>query len=551
MIQYNDEKIMEQVREIPLYGEYDVVVVGGGVAGSAAAMAVGKRGYKVLIVEATSALGGLATMGLVNIPLDFVSGLGTEMIKELEKVNGHWHRNTDPEKHKLVLDRMLKKYNVEALLVTSVVDAIVDGNTVKGAVIQTKTGRKRVMAKRFIDASGDSDLCYYAGAETQSGRPQDGMSQACSLEFTLGGVDWDKYLESDIKKNDPRWTKMIKEDLASGVLKVESDNHLNWITHLPGRPENCGMDEVSVCLVHSRRCFPVDNRDLTRMYFEGREQANMLADYFKLRIPGFEHSFLTATASLLGVRESRRIVGEYQLTAEDLAFSRKQDDVITISNHGYDVHNFEAAGNVKWAPIMLNGEIQYVISSQAGFGTTTPPPDNKPVVNYKGQTAEFAEFEPNLYYDIPYRSLVPVRIDNVLVAGRNLSADVYAQSGARLIMACFTMGEAAGTATCISLHENITTRKVDRIKLQRELIANNVNLGQSFRTIPGVTDVTEEYKDDYANPEFFKEGFTVKNCGNEFTLQGKKAGTDNEEVKGENHAANQIDKFFLSKEKKN
>ena len=98
----------------------------------------------------------------------------------------------------------------------------------------------------------------------------------------------------------------------------------------------------------------------------------MLAEYIKKRVPGFENSFLTTTASLLGVRESRRIIGEYRLTAEDIAFCRKHDDVIAISNHGYDVHNFEETGNIKWAPIMLNGKLQYVISNSGGFGTTTP-----------------------------------------------------------------------------------------------------------------------------------------------------------------------------------
>ena len=166
MINYNSGNICETAAAIPLHGEYDVIVVGAGVAGCAAAMAVGKRGYKVLLIEATSALGGLVTMGLVNIPLDFISGLGREMIKELEAVNGFWHRNSDPEKHKLVLDRMIKKYNVEVLLVTQIVDAITDGDVIRGAVIQTKSGRRAVLAKRFIDASGDSDLAYYAGAET-------------------------------------------------------------------------------------------------------------------------------------------------------------------------------------------------------------------------------------------------------------------------------------------------------------------------------------------------------------------------------------------------
>lgn len=518
MIDFNNGKIMEKVKEIPFYGDYDVVVAGGGVAGFAAAVAAGKRGHKVLLIEATSALGGLATMGLVNIPLDFVAGIGREMMDELESIEGHWHRNTNVEKHKLVLDKMVKKYNVEVLLVTSVVDAVMDGNTLKGAIIQTKTGRKYISAKRFIDATGDSDLAYYAGAETESGRPEDGMSQACSLEFILGGVNWETYQTSDLKKNDPRWVKMIREDLASGLLPHESDNHLNWITHVPGRPQNCGMDEVSICFVHSRKCFPLDNADLTRMYFEGREQSTMLAEYIKKRVPGFENSFLTTTASLLGVRESRRIVGEYRLTAEDIAFCRKHDDVIAISNHGYDIHNFEETGNIKWAPIMLNGELQYVISNSGGFGTTTPPPNGEPVVNAKGQTAEFAEFEPNRTYDIPYRCLVPVRVENLLVAGRNLSSDVYAQSGARLILCCLSMGEAAGVATCISLAEDITPRKINVSALQHELIATGGNLGQTMREITGISEASLSHDDKYPNPEYReKKKVVVQHKVTEFT----------------------------------
>ena len=518
MISYNHE-IRESNNLIPLYGEYDVVVAGGGVAGCAAAMACGKRGWKTLLIEALGAFGGLTTLGLVNIPLDFISGLGTEMIHELEQVNGYWHRNTDPEKHKLVLDRMLQKYHVEPLLVTPIVDAIMDGNTLRGAIIQTKTGRKRVMAKRFIDCTGDSDLAFYAGAETMSGRPGDGMSQACSLEFTLAGVNWDVYQSSDLKKKDPKWIQTIREDLASGLLPYESDNHLNWITHLPGRPQHCGMDEVSICFAHSRRCFPCDNHDLTRMYFEGREQANMLAQYIRARMPGFENAYLSSTASLIGVRESRRIVGEYVLTARDLATSAKHDDVICISNHGYDIHNYEETGNIKWAEMEVDGEMRYVVCTAAGFGTTTPPPNGKSVVNYQGQDARFAEFPPNLCYDIPYRSLVPIRVENLLAAGRNLSSDVNAQSGARLIMACFSMGEAAGTATAISLQKGITPRQVDRIALQTELMANHVNLGQQMRQIPGLEKASErtENFEHYANPEFHSNAHTVVGRTNEFT----------------------------------
>lgn len=517
MIDYQNGPIMEKVKEIPFYGDFDIVVAGGGVAGVGAAIAAGKRGYKVLLIEATSALGGLATMGLVNIPLDFVSGIGKEMMNELDQIEGHWHRNTNIEKHKLVLDRMMKKYHVDVLLVTSVVDAIMDGNTLKGVVIQTKTGRKHITAKRFIDATGDSDLAYYAGAETESGRPEDGMSQACSLEFILGGVDWDRYQTSEVKRSDPRWVNMIREDLKSGLLPHESDNHLNWITHIPGRPQHCGMDEVSICFAHSRKCYPLDSKDLTRMYFEGREQASMLAEYIKKRVPGFENSFLTTTASLLGVRESRRILGEYRLTAEDIAFCRNHDDVIAISNHGYDIHNFEETGNIKWAPIKINGELQYVISNHGGFGTTTPPPDGKPVVNAKGQTAEFAEFEPNRYYDIPYRCLVPIRVENLLAAGRNLSSDVYAQSGARLILCCLSMGEAAGTAACASIAQNTPLRKIDVTALQAELIGAGCNLGQSMRFIKDFSGISLDFDEAYQNPEHSSVSVVIKNEVNEFT----------------------------------
>ena len=515
MINYNDGKIFETVKEIPKHGEYDIVVAGGGVAGFGAAIAAAKRGYKTLLIEATSALGGLATMGLVNIPLDFISGVGKEMMSELDRLGGHWHRNTNVEIHKLVLDEMIKKYKVEVLFVTQVVDAIMDGNTLKGCVIQTKTGRKYILAKRFIDATGDSDLAFYAGAECESGREGDGMSQACSLEFCLGGVDWDKYLASDLKKTDGRWVKIIRESLADGSLTYESDNHLNWITHIPGRPQHCGQDEVSICFVHSRNCFPLDPKDLTRMYFEGREQATMLANFIKKKIPGFENSFLTTTASLLGVRESRRIVGEYRLTAEDIAFCRNSDDVIAISNHGYDIHNFEDTGNIKWAPIMLNGELQYVISNSGGFGTTTPPPDGKPVVNVKGQTAEFAEFEPNRFYDVPYGCLVPVRVENLLAAGRNLSSDVYAQSGARLILCCLAMGEAAGVASCLSLEADVAPRKVDVKTLQKELISTGCNIGQGMRKIDGI-DTEGSDIDNYSGENHHRTTL-VKNSANEFT----------------------------------
>ena len=220
MINYErvDGAILTRGEQVPVYGEYDVVVVGGGMAGTGAALAAAKQGAKVMLVENTSALGGIATMGLVNIPLDFVSGVGMEFFDELDKINGLRKRNSDPEKHKLVFDRLVHKYGCDVLLVTPLIDTIVEGNAGKGIIVHTKKGKQAILGKTFVDASGDSDLVFFAGGETMTGREEDGMSMGCSLEFVLGGVDFDKYYESDLNKNDPKWYKFIPEQLAKGNL---------------------------------------------------------------------------------------------------------------------------------------------------------------------------------------------------------------------------------------------------------------------------------------------------------------------------------------------
>ena len=271
---------------------------------------------------------------------------------------------------------------------------------------------------------------------------------------------------------DPQWILMLSEAIAEGKIP-DIDNHLNWMTHIPGRPEHCGMDEVSICFAHSRYCFPTKNEDLTRMYLEGREQVDILAKFIKENIPGFEKSYLSYTGSLLGVRESRRIVGEYRVTGMDIATGKHHDDVIAISYHGFDLHGFTASGNLKWFEgVLPNGERAY-ISNAGGWGSQLPPDDGTKRINM----LELLE-NPNTpyFYDIPYRALVHKRLENVLAAGRNLSSDVPGQSGTRLIMCCMSMGEAAGNACALSLEEGVTVRNVNVKKLQEIILANGGNL---------------------------------------------------------------------------
>ncbi len=465
-------------KEIPVYGEYDVVVVGGGMAGVGAAVAAGRAGAKTMLIENTSALGGLATMGLVNIPLDFCSGLGNEFFTRLTEMNGLRKRNSNPEKHKLLFDRMVKEAGVELLLVTPLVDTIVEDNTVKGVVVHTKEGRKAIMGKRFVDASGDSDLVYFAGGEVEVGREKDHMSMGCSLEFVLGGVDYDKYMSSELRMKDPKWIQFLKEPVESGKIP-DIDNHLNWMTLIPDRPEHCGMDEVSICFAHSRNCFPTKNEDLTRMYMEGREQVEILAKFIKENIPGFENSYLSYTGSLLGVRESRRIVGEYRFTGMDIATAREFDDVIAISHHGFDIHGFTKSGNLKWFKGTLPSGEEAYIANIAGWGSQQPPEDGTKRIHM----SELIDMTKQYFYDIPYRALVPTRLENVLAAGRNISTDVPGQSGTRLVMCCMAMGEAAGNACAISLEDDVLVRDVNIAKLQRQLVANKCNIGQGYREI--------------------------------------------------------------------
>ena len=482
-LKIENQSVVTGAENLPIFGDYDVVVVGGGMAGTGAAIAAGRAGAKTILVENGSALGGLATLGLVNIPLDFLSGLGQEFFDRLTAMNGLRARNSNVEKHKLLFDRMVKEAGVEVLFVTPLVDTIVEGDTVRGIVIQTKEGRKAILGKRFVDASGDSELVYYAGGEVEIGRDEDHISMGCSLEFILGGVNIEEYRASELARTDRQWKNFLEKAIEDGEIPP-IDNHLNWMTHVPGRPEHCGMDEVSICFAHSRYCRPCDNRDLTRMYFEGREQCEILADFIKKRIPGFQNSYLAQTGSLLGVRESRRIVGEYRFTGEDIAYARSFDDVIAISHHGFDMHGFEGPGNIKWFKTTLeNGEQAYV-SNIAGWGSKMPPDDGLRRINM----SELIDTEQQYRYDIPYRSLVPIRLENVLAAGRNLSSNVPGQSGARLLMLCMAMGEAAGNACVMSLQDGVTPRKIDVGKLQRRLVANGCNLGQGFRRIPSLAD---------------------------------------------------------------
>jgi len=210
----------------------------------------------------------------------------------------------------------------------------------------------------------------------------------------------------------------------------------------------------------------------------------------KTYIPGFETCWLIDTGCLLGVRESRRVLGEYTMRGIDIARHAHFDDVVAISKHGYDVHNPDGVGNIKWIRHTINGETCYVICHPgSGNASSWDPPGGKAAYSdCEGRKGKDMQFPKHVYYDIPYRALLPVRIDNLLVAGRCLSADFMAQSGCRLIMCCLTMGESMGTAAAMSLQQSIRPRDLQVRELQRRLVEKGVDIGQKLREIPNLAD---------------------------------------------------------------
>jgi hypothetical protein len=375
---------------------------------------------------------------------------------------------------------MLQESGSDLLLVSHAVDAIVEKGSIRGVVVESKSGRQAIIAKMVIDCTGDADIAFFAGCECMSGRKSDGKNQACSLEFRLGGVDWDKYQDSELKASDPSWIKLIEKAVAEGDMPYPIDNHLNWVTHLPGRPQHCGKDEISMCFAHSRNCNPLSTKDLTRMYKEGREQADILSKFIKKCVPGYENSYLIDTGSLLGVRESRRVVGEYVLSTLDFARAQTFDDTVCLTGHHYDLHNPDNPGNVKWAEEIINGETHYV-STHGAYGSW-PPPGNAELSDGFGRKGK--DFQRKaLPSSIPYRSLVPQKLDNLLVAGRCLSSEFMAQAGCRLVLTCLNMGQAAGTAVALSLKAGIVPRKLNHKELQTRLIKDGCEIGQNYLTV--------------------------------------------------------------------
>lgn len=393
---------------------YDVITVGGGFAGVAAAIAAAREGANVLLVERNCMLGGAASNCLINpfmrsyttvqtknstceVPLN--KGIFALLLARLKQMGG-LKRDTsfiakdyvfNEEYVKFIFENMCKENGVNLLYKTVMTDVNVDDGFVKSIRVFNKSGFSDLSANFYIDATGDADLAYAAGAECKLGRDGDEMCQPMTLCFRLCNVDMEAYRREKSSIN-PLYNKFR----AQGKIKNPRENVLIF-------------DHFADGILHFNttravKLNPVNAEDITKAQIETREQVFEMFYFLRENFSAFKNAELLMTAPEVGVRESRKIVGEYTLTKDDIIGCKHFLDSIAVGAYEIDIH------------------------SPDGTGT------------------ELVYLKPDQYYTIPYRSLIPKTLKNVLVAGRCISATQEAQSSIRIMPVVCNIGEGAGVA---------------------------------------------------------------------------------------------------------
>ncbi|GAA4649755.1 FAD-dependent oxidoreductase [Kistimonas scapharcae] len=418
---------------LEVFREVDVLVIGGGPAGVGATLAAARSGAVTLVVEQFNCLGGVATAGgHGHISKYDESGTGRRIVGGIADeigervVNGGFGiRNShgiwfEVEGLKLLLEQMAEESGAELLYHTFFSDTVVKDGCVVGAVVQNKNGRQIISAKRIVDCTGDGDVAFHAGCPYEVGRSSDGKCQPVTLMFTIGGVDWEK---ASAWRTDYKMTQIWEEAQRNGDMRPFQKIIMGW-WWTPTRPDQVGVNFTHVIYIDSTKA-----EDLTKATVEARKQAYETIEVYRKYVPGMEQCYMVSTPNTIGIRESRRIMGDYVLTEDDVKAQRKFADNVCYGSFFVDIHCIDGPG---MDPTVWN-----------------PPNGFK--------------------YHIPYRILVPQGIDNLLTAGRCVSCTHVALGSIRVMVPCIGMGEAAGTAAALSLREGITPRQIDVGVLQRQL----------------------------------------------------------------------------------
>lgn len=444
-----------------------------------AAIAAARNRARAVLVERYGFLGGMATAACIGPFMPFfdrrgnkvVKGIADELVDRLVEAGGAVGHGFvpnavshpgftpfDPEVLKYVALEMVEEAGVELRLHSYVVDAVVKDNVIRGIVTESKSGRQILLAKIVVDATGDADVAARAGAPYQVGRPEDGLTQPPSLFVRVGNVNGEKlirYAEEHPEDMGPMKLSFVQMDRPIPEGKGFTRQHFMGAFYAKTIPKAREAGEVHVgkdwvttftdlregeVILNATRVAGgvncLDVRDLTAAEIEGRKQVMSLFGFLKRRAPGYENAHITSTGPQIGVRESRRIIGERVLTVDDVVEEREFPDAIARCAYGVDIHDPKGGGAI-----------------EEGLGPKT------------GGS-----------YGIPYGILLPKRIDDLLVAGRPVSTDFKAHGSIRVMPYCMATGQAAGTAAALSIEAGVTPRRLDVDQLRKVLRRQQVIL---------------------------------------------------------------------------
>jgi ribulose 1,5-bisphosphate synthetase/thiazole synthase len=419
-------------RDCPVLWDMDVLVVGGGSAGTAAAVAAARTGARVALVDRASYLGGTGASVLDTFygfycpgqsERKVVGGIPDEVVSNLEERKAAIKRPSTygagtgityhPDLLKVVWEELATKAGVRVLLHTYFLDTIMKQGAVRGAVVANKRGLWQITARVVVDASGDGDVAYRAGAEYEDMRAV--PVQSLTTTFRLGNVDVER---AQAVKKSQLWG-MMSEAASSGEYRLPRIEGSVHVTPYPGI--------MATNMVRLQVEDPTDPIQISGAEIEGRRQALEYHRFLRDCVPGYEESVLLSFSTYIGVRESRRILGEYWLTREDVLSARKFEDAVAMC--GAPIEEHHAGADTRW---------EYLPEGTA--------------------------------YDIPYRTLLPRGVEGLVIAGRCLSASHDAHASVRSMGQCMALGQAAGLAAAQAACAGRSPREIDVRLLQRDLL---------------------------------------------------------------------------------
>lgn len=449
---------------------FDVIVTGGGPAGIIAAIASARTGAKTLLIEGAGFVGGVAAMGLpfqgvfTNAEERIIEGVGGELMQRLidmgaaadvrnvgegpprgrgsPKFNARWI-SYHPEALKYMALEMLFEAGVELLLHTSIAGVEAVDGEVSGVYVENKSGRKVLRAACVVDCTGDGDIATLAGAPFEKG--SSGALQPMTLTFTMSQVDLQRTvaagravrLPHEVVEGSEAWRSprfgSYDVDLRpdADALRAAFPEFGKILTEVNMKDLRDGVF-YGGNMVHIPGFDGSDGAQLSEAEFQSRRLVYRLGLFFRDHVPGFEEAHMVSTSARIGVRETRRVLGDYLLSDEDVVMGRRFDDVVTLGGYRVDIHGYDGG------PVYV----------EPGLGT---------------QIKDLGS------YDIPYRILLPKEVNNVVMAGRCVSASHVAQGSLRVMGTAMGMGHAAGTAAALAAKQGVRPRDLDVSELQHLL----------------------------------------------------------------------------------